>query len=371
LEGLAVNPEVWTKRRVFVTGHTGFKGAWLSTWLKRLGATVTGYALAPVTEPNLFELAGVAEGMTSHIADVRDLAALRSAIVRAEPEIVFHLAAQSLVRAGYCEPVDTFSVNLLGTVHVLEAIRSCSSVRAVQVITTDKVYENREWPWPYRENDPLGGYDPYAASKAAAELATASYRRSFLADAGISVASVRAGNVIGGGDWSPDRLFPDCVRAFQDGKPVVLRNPRAVRPWQHVLEPLAGYLTLAEAQREEANGRAGLEKGRFSRAFNFGPGAPGDATVGDLAALAADQWGDAARIIERPEPNAPHESGYLTLDPNLARTLLGWQTRWSAVEAVRHTVAWYRRAASGESAKALCLEQIGLYQAADRFPKDS
>lgn len=369
LESLAVKAEAWAKRRVFVTGHTGFKGSWLSTWLKELGATVTGYALAPITEPNLFELANVADGMTSHIGDIRDLTALRKALQQAAPEVVIHLAAQPLVRASYREPVDTFAVNLLGTVHVLEAARSCPSVRVVQVITTDKVYANREWPWPYRESDRLGGHDPYAASKATTELAVSSYRKSFLANAHVSVASARAGNVIGGGDWSADRLVPDCVKAFGEGRPVVLRNPLAVRPWQHVLEPLAGYLALAEAQLREVEARSHPDQWQFARAFNFGPGPEGEVKVGEVAAIAARHWGGSARVEERPDTGAPHEAGRLALDSSLARSLLGWRPRWSTAESVELAVGWYKGVAKGKDARALCLEQIGLFQATDRATK--
>ena len=254
----------WRGKRVFLTGHTGFKGGWLAIWLESLGASVFGYALAPVTTPSLFEITRLDESVDSILADVRDAQKLSDAIRRAEPDIVFHLAAQPLVRASYRDPVETYSTNVMGTVHLLEAVRQTDSVRAVVVVTTDKCYDNREWEWGYRENDPLGGYDPYSSSKAAAELVTAAYRNSyFLASEVAAVASARAGNVIGGGDWSEDRLIPDIVRAVSDGKPVRIRNPDAIRPWQHVAEPLAGYIRLAQHLYTDGAG--------FAQAWNFGP----------------------------------------------------------------------------------------------------
>lgn len=356
---MAIDTAFWRGRRVFVTGHTGFKGGWLCLWLQRLGARVSGYALAPDTRPSLFELARVAEDMTSRLADIRDIAVLRTAMIAADPEIVFHLAAQPLVRASYRLPLETFATNVMGTADVLEAARACPTLKVVQIITTDKVYKNHEWPWPYREDDALEGHDPYSASKAAAEMVVSSYRQSFLAAAGVSVASVRAGNVIGGGDWAEDRLLPDCVRAFAAGRPAVLRRPGAVRPWQHVLEPLAGYLLLAQAQWGEFAQQC---TPRLAHAFNFGPDTSGEATVGTVARCAADAWGVGAAVTEQPDLDAPHEAGLLTLDPSLARQLLGWRTRLSVSTAVALSVDWYRRCHAGADARALCLEQIAAYE---------
>lgn len=357
MENLVICPDFWRGRRVLVTGHTGFKGGWLALWLERMGARVSGISLPPPAEPNLFTLAQIGAGVNSHFADIRDFNLLAPLLVQSKPEIIFHLAAQPLVRASYREPLETLATNVMGTAHVLEAARQCERLRVVQVITTDKVYENREWPWPYRENDPLGGHDPYSASKAAAELVVASYRQSFLAARGVSVASVRAGNVIGGGDWAGDRLLPDCVRAFQAGQPVILRRPGAVRPWQHVLEPLHGYLLLAEQQWREAEGGGGS---RYSTAFNFGPDASGEATVGEVARLAAAAWG-AGEVVEQPDPAAPHEAGLLTLDASLARARLGWRPRWPVAQAVQESVSWYRAVQAGADPRQLCLEQIETY----------
>jgi CDP-glucose 4,6-dehydratase len=346
--------DFWAGKRVLLTGHTGFKGSWLALWLQTLGARVTGVALPPPTQPSLFEQAGVGTDIASHIQDIRAAEPLARLVAQAQPEVVFHLAAQPLVRASYREPVETFATNVQGTVHLLEAVRQVDSVRVVQVITTDKVYENREWPWPYRETDRLGGHDPYSASKAAAELAVLGYRNAFLEARGVSVASVRAGNVIGGGDWAEDRLLPDCVRAFADGRPVTLRRPGAVRPWQHVLEPLSGYLRLAQRQWEEP--------AAFAGAWNFGPDASGEATVGEVAHLAASAWGG-AEVVEAPDADAPHEAGRLTLDASLARFRLGWQPRWNVDQAVAATLSWYRAVLrEGADARALCLKQLRRYQ---------
>ena len=354
-----MNPSGWHDRPVLVTGHTGFKGSWLTLWLHRLGARVHGYALGPPTEPSLFEATAVASLLAADVrADLADLIRLNAAFREAQPEVVFHLAAQPLVREGYRDPLGTLASNVIGTAHLLEAVRATPSVRAVVLITTDKVYENREWEYPYREIDPLGGHDPYSASKAAAEIVAASYRSSFFGnDAGhpARVATARAGNVIGGGDWAADRLVPDCLRAFAAGEAVRLRYPAAVRPWQHVLEPLAGYLLLAEQL-------LGIDGARFARAWNFGPDVHGDAGVGEVAAVTARCWGKDARVEHLPSPENPHEAGLLRLDSSRARSELGWRPRWSMQRALNQTVAWHRAWLRGADMAACSLGQIQDYE---------
>ena len=346
-------------RSVLVTGHTGFKGGWLTLWLASLGARVHGYALAPPTEPNLFEVARVAEVLASDTrGDVADLRVLQTIIERARPEVVFHLAAQPLVGAGYRDPLGTFTTNVLGTANLLEAVRGVDSVRAVVVVATDKVYANKETGQAFREEDPLGGGDPYSGSKAAAEVMLASYRTSFFADGGhpARIATARAGNVIGGGDWSADRLVPDCLRAFASHKPVRLRHPQAVRPWQHVLDPLSGYLALATrllGSRGEA----------FARAWNFGPDAGDDATAGDVAGRLAELWGDGASV-EGDAAAGWSEAGLLRLDSSRARLELGWAPNWSLQRALEHTVAWQRAWQRGDDMQAVTKRQIEAYAGA-------
>lgn len=356
---VSMNTALWNGRSVFVTGHTGFKGGWLTLWLHQLGAKVHGYALNPPAEPSLFEVAGVGAVLASDMrADLADIAQLKSALSKAQPEVVFHLAAQSLVRESYRDPLGTLASNVMGTAHVLEAARAVDSVRAVVLITTDKVYENREWMYPYREIDPLGGHDPYSASKAAAEIVAASYRASFFSDAGhpARVATARAGNVIGGGDWATDRLVPDCLRAFAAGESVRLRFPQSVRPWQHVLEPLAGYLQLAEHLLAP-------DGVRFAKAWNFGPDESGDATVGEVAEAMARHWGEGALVEHAPAAEHPHEAGLLRLDSTNARTALGWKPRWSLQHALEQTVAWHQAWKQGADMAAVSLEQIQTYEA--------
>lgn len=359
---VSIHPACWRGRPVFVTGHTGFKGSWLSLWLHKLGARVHGYALDPPTNPSLFAVAHVGEVMASDTrADLADLGALRRALSAAQPEVVFHLAAQPLVRVSYGDPLGTFATNVMGTVHLLEALRGLDSVGVIVIITTDKVYENREWVYPYREVDPLGGYDPYSASKAAAELVVASYRASFYGNHtshAVHIATARAGNVIGGGDWAMDRLVPDCLRAFATGEPVRLRYPHAVRPWQHVLEPLSGYLHLAE-HLFAGNGA------KFARAWNFGPDASGDATVAEVAEMTARLWGHNAHVEHEPSTGNPHEAGLLKLDSTRARSELGWRPRWSLEQALQHTVAWHRAWVNGKDMRARTLGQICTYQTAE------
>ncbi|WP_423194562.1 CDP-glucose 4,6-dehydratase [Cupriavidus sp. H18C2] len=348
-------------RRVFVTGHTGFKGAWLSMWLARAGARVTGYALAPATEPNLFTLADVARDLHAHhVADIRDAARLQQAMQAAEPEIVFHLAAQPLVRESYRTPVDTWSTNVMGTVNVLEAVRASPSVRAVVVVTTDKCYENREWLWGYRETDPLGGHDPYSASKAGAELVVASYRRAFLASAGQHLASARAGNVIGGGDWSADRLIPDAARAAAAGQPLRIRHPEATRPWQHVLESLHGYLLLGTRL-------LGDDAAAFADAFNFGPAASDNRPVQAVLEGLQRHWPQLRWELDAAmRAAAPHEAGYLYLDSSKAMRTLGWQPRWTLDRALLATADWYRQVqASPAQARAITEAQIDAFVSRD------
>ena len=346
----------WRGRRVLVTGHTGFKGAWLSQWLIELGAEVSGFALAPATNPSLFSLLALENAMHSVIGDIRELPAFRETLQRERPEVVFHLAAQPLVRQSYRDPIETYSTNVMGTVNVLEAARQSPGVRAVVVITTDKCYENREWVWGYREIDRLGGDDPYSSSKACAELVVAAYARSFLRSSerpeAPAVASARAGNVIGGGDWSDERLIPDAVAAFRRGKPVRLRHPRATRPWQHVLEPLGGYLRLGQRLCEEP--------ARYSQAWNFGPDDADTREVGSVVDLLARHWGVATGWEPEPGPH-PHEARLLRLDSSRARELLGWRPRLTLDETAAWVVEWYRCCYDGGDVRELTRRQISSY----------
>lgn len=355
---MKVDSRIWRGTDVFVTGHTGFKGGWLTLWLAEMGARVHGYALNPPTEPSLYRTARVAETLKADTrADLADLPALQSALKSANPRVVFHLAAQPLVRPSYQAPLATFSTNVIGTAHLLEAVRSVPGVEAVVIVTSDKVYHNREWVYPYRETDALGGWDPYSASKGAAEIVAASYRASFyscVGGHGAQVATARAGNVIGGGDWAQDRLLPDCFRAFASGCPVSLRFPSAVRPWQHVLEPLSGYLTLAEALL----GNAGR---RFADAWNFGPKAESDATVGEVANAVARMWGNDAHVICPENVSHPHEAGLLRLDTTRSRSELGWKPRLDLGRALEMTVNWHKAWLAGLDMAALTREQIGEY----------
>jgi CDP-glucose 4,6-dehydratase len=349
-----VRREFWRDRSVFVTGHTGFKGGWLATWLVELGARVVGYALRPDTSPSYFAACGLADRIASHFADVADAAQLEAAVAAARPSVVFHLAAQPLVRRSYTMPARTFATNVLGTVHLLEAVRRVPSVQAVVVVTSDKCYENRERPEGYREDDPLGGHDPYSASKAAAELATAAYRRSFFAR-GPRVATARAGNVIGGGDWAEDRLVPDTMRALARGETVKLRNPAAVRPWQHVLVPLSGYLALAERL---------AERDGFAGAWNFGPRDDDAVPVAALVELLLASW-DGGRWEAAVEDEPAHEAGLLRLDWTKARERLGWRPLLTLKEAAALTVTWYRAAAAPITPARLLelsIEQIRDYE---------
>ena len=345
------DPAFWAGRRVFVTGHTGFKGSWLSLWLTTLGARVHGFALAPEPGPSLFRDLAIDREIDHYVADVRDAESLRRRVADTRPEIVLHLAAQPLVRASYRDPLGTFSTNILGTANVLDAVRAVDSVRVVVVVTTDKVYRNNEWVWPYRETDTLGGHDPYSASKAASEVVVDCYRQSFLAAAGVAVSSARAGNVIGGGDWSEDRLIPDAIRAWTAGQPLVVRNPEATRPWQHVLDPLRGYLRIAE-QTWSAPALAG--------AFNLGPASHEAATVRQVVDLAKPVFPDAVTIWGD-EGKGPHEARWLALDTAKAQQILGVSPVWPLEDAVRRTMTWYREHARNVSALDLCLADINAF----------
>ena len=346
----------WRDKRVLITGHTGFKGSWLTLWLTRLGAKVTGIALPPATTPSLFELAGIDRlVVASHFTDVRDPVTLASTLHEARPEILFHLAAQPLVRHGYAHPVETFATNVMGTVHVLDALRGCPSVRAAVMVTTDKVYANREWPWPYREDDALGGRDPYGASKAASEAAITAFRESYFVRGAIRIASARAGNVIGGGDWSADRLLPDAVRAWERGDTLAIRRPDAIRPWQHVVEPLWAYITLA---------RRLWEGPACAESYNFGP-APGEATpVRHVVELARAAWGGRADITWEDTDQGPHEAGLLSLETSKARRELGIVPRFPLPIAVQKTIGWHRQFSAGASASELCHADIDAFEAA-------
>jgi CDP-glucose 4,6-dehydratase len=350
---VAVSPAFWRGRRVLITGHTGFKGAWLSLWLAQLGASTVGYALRPPTSPSLFELARVAETMQSREGDLNDFRHLDTIVHEAQPEIVFHLAAQSLVRQSYEDPVGTFSVNVIGTVHLLEACRRSPTIRAIVVVTSDKCYEENPAGSPHREGDPLGGHDPYAASKACAEIASAAYRRSFFAsDSSAALATARSGNVIGGGDWAADRLMTDLIGAFSTGRVARLRNPTATRPWQHVLDPLAGYLLLAE--RLYAKGQ------RYAEAWNFGPAAASTADVQTVAERVARLWGTGAAWEIEGMPQ-PREAPVLELDATNAQNHLGWKPQLDLEAALAWTVSWYQRWRDGTDARALAEGQIGRY----------
>jgi len=346
--------DFWQGKRVFLTGHTGFKGSWLSIWLHSLGAEVTGYALSPPTDPSLFDLARVSDLLLSNLGDIRNLESLKETMARARPEIVIHMAAQPIVLDSYKNPVETYAVNVMGTVHLLEAVRHCPGIKAVVNVTTDKCYENREWVWGYRENEPMGGYDPYSNSKACSELVTASYRDSFFSrrefpSHGVALASARAGNVIGGGDWGKDRLVPDCIRALLKGEKIAIRSPMAVRPWQHVLEPLGGYLLLAQKLYEEGPD--------FADAWNFGPEDADARPVEWIVKRICTRWGEGAAYEIDPGDH-PHEANYLKLDCSKARARLDWRPRWNLEEAVDRILEWVRAFRRGEDLQEVCRRQV-------------
>lgn len=358
MESLVIDRAFWQGKRVFLTGHTGFKGGWLALWLQEMGAVVTGFALAPSTTPSLFDVASVGDGMTSVIGDIRDLKALNAALTEAKPEIVLHLAAQPLVRYSYDAPVETFATNVMGTVHLLEAVRNCGGVQACVVVSSDKCYENREWPWGYRENEAMGGYDPYSSSKGCTELVTAAYRSSYFnperyAEHGVAVGSGRAGNVIGGGDWAADRLVPDLLGAFERNEVAIIRNPGAIRPWQHVLEPLSGYLVLAQRLYEDG--------AQFAEGWNFGPADADAQPVSWIAERMSDCWSDGAQFRIEANAAAPHEAHYLKLDCSKARAELPWTPRWSLARALEEVVSWHRAFLAGNNMRHVCTEQISRF----------
>lgn len=352
-----VSPSFWANRVVLLTGHTGFKGSWLSLWLQAMGARVIGYALAAPTDPSLFDAANVAEGMVSIESDIRDFAALSAVFEEYQPEIVIHLAAQSLVRYSYANPIETYSTNVMGTVHLLEAARLTSSVRAIVNITSDKCYENREWVWGYRENEPMGGYDPYSNSKGCAELVASAYRSSYFnpgnfTDHRVALASARAGNVIGGGDWAEDRLIPDIMRAITQGKPVNIRNPHAIRPWQHVLEPLSGYLLLAQKLYQEG--------AAYAEGWNFGPNDEDAKPVQWIVDSLTKSWGeDASWVLD--QGDHPHEAHYLKLDCSKAKARLDWRPKWRLEDALAAIIDWHRAYRDGKDMHELTLRQIRAY----------
>lgn len=349
--------DFWQGKRVLLTGHTGFKGGWLSLWLQSMGAKVTGYALEAPTRPSLFDVARIEEGMSSHTGDIRDLEHLLRVMREARPEIVIHMAAQALVRYSYANPVETYATNVMGTVHLLEAVRQTGGVRVVVNITSDKCYENQEWVWGYRENEPMGGFDPYSNSKGCAELVTSAYRNSYFpperySEHGVALASVRAGNVIGGGDWAEDRLIPDFLRAISAGRPVIIRSPHAIRPWQHVLEPLSGYLNLAEKLWHHGKDYMG--------GWNFGPNDEDAKPVEWIVERMTQLWGEGA-AWQLDGGVHPHEAHYLKLDISKARMRLGWQPRWNLDKTLSSIVDWHRAWQGGDDMRAFTCQQIKTY----------
>jgi CDP-glucose 4,6-dehydratase len=348
-----VSPEFWKDKRVFLTGHTGFKGSWLSLWLQDMGATVKGFSLAPTTTPNLFQVANIAKGMESEIGDIRNLEVVTNSIIAFKPDILIHMAAQPLVRLSYTEPVATYATNVMGTIHVLEAARKCKNLKSIVSITTDKCYENKEWPWGYRENEAMGGHDPYSSSKGCCELLIASYRNSFFnTNESPSLGSVRAGNVIGGGDWSHNRLIPDILNAFEKSKPVIVRNPFSTRPWQHVLEPLSGYLVLAEELFRNGDSFAG--------AWNFGPKDENCQSVEWILNKMINIWGGGATWQLDTNSN-PHEAGYLKLDCSKAAQELKWTPQWNLEFTLKSIVNWHKAWMGRADIRKHCLNEIKLY----------
>ena len=346
-----IDKDFWQGKRVFLTGHTGFKGSWLSLWLVSLGAKVKGYALSPPTSPSLFIEANIDSIIDSQIADIRDQDTLHESMTKFSPDILIHMAAQPLVRYSYDEPIETYEVNVIGTAKVLEVARSCPNLKAIVNITTDKCYENDERAEGYKEDDPMGGYDPYSSSKGCAELVASSYRRSFLQDQGVGLASVRAGNVIGGGDWADDRLIPDILRSFENGSPVVIRNPKATRPWQHVLEPLSGYLILAQRLYEEQK--------KYAEGWNFGPNEQDVKPVDWILDKMILKWPDSSWKLD--SNSSPHEAGFLKLDIAKAKAKLGWNPVWELSHTLEKIIGWHRAWLDKEDMQAICLAEIEEY----------
>ena len=356
---LNVNPEFWKGKSVFLTGHTGFKGSWTSLWLQSMGAKVTGYSLKPITNPNLYDVLQLNQCIeSSHFDNVCDLKTLQTAMKNAAPDIVIHMAAQALVRYSYENPVETYLTNVMGTVNVLESARAISSIRAILVVTSDKCYENKEWVWGYRENEAMGGFDPYSNSKGCAELVVSAYRDSFFSEKkydlhGVAIATARAGNVIGGGDWSADRLIPDAIRAFESNQSLIIRNPLATRPWQHVLEPISGYLVLVQHLFEKGT--------QFNGGWNFGPSDSDTRTVEEVINILIKKWGPNV-AWELDSKEQPHEAHALKLDCSKSKQLLRWQSKWSIENAVDHIVHWHQSFPAGADMNKICLEQIKEYQ---------
>ena len=354
-----IHPKFWSDRRVFLTGHTGFKGSWLSLWLSSLGANVTGFSLKPPTHPNLFELANIEQSTNSILGDIRDLALLRDAINSAKPEIVIHMAAQPLVLTSYEDPLDTYQTNIMGTAYLLESLRNCPSIKAVLIITSDKCYENREWLWGYREIDAMGGYDPYSSSKGCAELVTAAYRQSYFnpykyADHGVAIASARAGNIIGGGDWASNRLIPDAMRAFLADETLVVRNGDAIRPWQHILDPLHGYIVLSQKLLSNAGNE-------YSEAWNFGPKSENEIRVSEIVKKLTKIWGRSANWVDTNKNAKLHEANYLRLDCTKSVHKLDWQPKISITRALQLTVEWYQAYQKNEDMRLVTLNQINNF----------
>jgi CDP-glucose 4,6-dehydratase len=348
----SVCPNFWATKKVIITGHTGFKGSWLTIWLKSLGADICGLSLEPATKPSLFDQAKVSNGIRHEIQDIRDFDGVARLFNSFKPEIVIHMAAQPLVRLSYEKPIETYATNVMGTVNVLEASRQASSVKAIVNVTTDKCYENREWVWGYREDEPMGGRDPYSSSKGCAELVSSAYGRSFFEKDGIGLATGRAGNVIGGGDWARDRLIPDLLNNLEKGVSLQVRNPNATRPWQHVLEPLSGYLILAQQLYDG--------KLNFSGGWNFGPNADGEQTVAWIAKTLAVKWGADPQVVSQSGEH-PHEANFLKLDISKAKQQLGWQPRWSLDVALNKIVTWHKAWISKHDLQELCIQQIYEY----------
>ena len=346
-----IDPDFWQGKRVFLTGHTGFKGSWLALWLSSLGAQVKGYALNPPTSPSLFNVAKIGEVLDSQIGDIRNQESLHESMVKFNPDILIHMAAQSLVRYSYDAPIETYEVNVIGTAKVLEVARDCTNLKAIVNVTTDKCYENEERDKSYQEDDPMGGYDPYSSSKGCAELVTSTYRRSFLKNQGIGVASVRAGNVIGGGDWADDRLIPDIIRSFEKNEPVAIRNPKATRPWQHVLEPLSGYLILAQKLYKDQN--------KYAEGWNFGPNERDVKPVDWILDQMTSRWPNSSWHLDK--NSNPHEAGFLKLDISKAQSKLGWRPTWKLSNTLEKITDWHRAWLDQEDMQAVCLAEIEEY----------